>query len=246
MTMNPDDGPTQDKAAFWSRIRAALQDDLASGRYAPGDRLPSEAALAARFAANRHTVRRALAALAEAGLVHARQGAGVYVTARPADYHITRRTRFHRNMNAPGQTLETRTLTTETRAADPREAEALGIAPGAPLHVWEGLSFADGAPLALFRSAFCAQRFPDLLPVLEDRKSVTAALAAFGVNDYTRRSTRLSAERADSVLARHLRLSEGAPLLRTVSVNVDSQGQPVEYGRTWFAGDRVQLIVEPE
>jgi GntR family phosphonate transport system transcriptional regulator len=149
-------------------------------------------------------------------------------------------------MNAPGQTLETRTLTTETRAADPREAEALGLAPGAPLHVWEGLSFADGAPLALFRSAFSAVRFPGLLPVLEDRKSVTAALSEFGVADYTRRSTRLSAERADAVKARHLRVAEGAPLLRSVSVNVDPAGQPIEYGRTWFVGDRVQLIVEPE
>jgi GntR family phosphonate transport system transcriptional regulator len=75
---------------------------------------------------------------------------------------------------------------------------------------------------------------------------VTAALARFGVADYTRKSTRLSAERADPVRARHLRLAEGAPLLRTVSVNVDPEGRPVEYGRTWFAGDRVQLIVEPD
>ncbi|MCU0907022.1 MAG: phosphonate metabolism transcriptional regulator PhnF [Rhodobacteraceae bacterium] len=246
MVMNIPAGGSSGKDPFWIRIRAVLESDLAAGRYAPGDRLPSEAALAARFAANRHTVRRALAALAEAGLVHARQGAGVYVTARPTDYRISRRTRFARNLTDTGHTPDRQILTLETRAADAREAEALAIAPGAPVHLWEGISLADGAPIALFRSVFCATRFPQLLTVLAETRSVTATLARFGVADYTRKSTRLSAERADPVRARHLRLTEGAPLLRAVSINVDADDRPVEYGRTWFAGDRVQLLVEPD
>lgn len=248
MTPLESDDPLPDPARepFWARIHATLRDDLASGRYAPGDRLPSEAALATRFSANRHTVRRALAALAEAGLVHARQGAGVYVTARPTDYRLSRRTRFARNLADSGHTPERHILALETRAADAREAEALEILPGAPVHLWEGVSLADDVPLALFRSAFCATRFPGLLPVIEATRSVTAALTRFGVADYTRKLTRLSAERADAVQARHLRLAEGAPLLRAVAINVDPDGRPVEYGRTWFAGDRVQLIVEPD
>lgn len=233
-------------APVWTRIRAALEADLAAGRYLPGDRLPSEATLAARFGVNRHTLRRALAALAEAGLVHARRGAGVFVTARPTDYRIGRRTRFHQNLAAAGQTAGRRLLSLETRAADAGEAAALALAPGGPVHVYEGLSLANGVPLALFRSVFCAIRFPGLKEALAEAGSITAALARAGLPDYTRRSTRFSAERADAVRARHLRLPEGAPLLRTVAINVDAEGRPVEYGRSWFAGDRVQLIVEPD
>lgn len=40
-------------------------------------------------------------------------------------------------------------------------------------------------------------------------------------------------------------LAEGAPILRTRAVNVDGTGHPVEYGTTWFAGDRVALTVAP-
>ena len=36
------------------------------------------------------------------------------------------------------------------------------------------------------------------------------------------------------------------PVLRSVAVNVDAAGVAVEYGTTWFAGDRVTLTVEPE
>ncbi|MGY6570593.1 MAG: phosphonate metabolism transcriptional regulator PhnF, partial [Salinarimonas sp.] len=219
---------------------------LAAGHYAPGDKLPSEAQLAARFCANRHTVRRALAALAEAGMVHARRGAGVFVTARPTRYRIGRRTRFHQNLHAAGMHPQKRHVRLETRPADPREAQALGLQSGAPVHVWEGVSIADGTPIALFRSVFCATRFPDLKDALAETHSVTAAFARCGLNDYTRRETRLSVTLADAIKARHLMLEPGAPLLRTVGVNVDPQGNPVEYGRTWFAGERVELLVEDE
>ena len=48
------------------------------------------------------------------------------------------------------------------------------------------------------------------------------------------------------MLATHLQLAQGAPILRSVGVNVDPEGQPVEYGSTWFAGDRVTLTVVPD
>lgn len=237
---------TGNQTALWASIRDALEADLAAGHYAPGDKLPSEAQLAARFCANRHTVRRALAALAEAGMVHARRGAGVFVTARPTRYRIGRRTRFHQNLHAAGMHPQKRHVRLETRPADPREAQALGLEPGAPVHVWEGVSIADGTPIALFRSVFCATRFPDLKEALAETHSVTAAFARCGLDDYTRRETRVSVTTADAIKARHLMLDPGAPLLRTVGINVDARGRPVEYGRTWFAGERVELVVADE
>lgn len=230
--------------ALWTDLRDALTADLAAGRWAPGDRLPTEAQLAQRFGVNRHTIRRALAALVDAGLVHARRGAGVFVTGRVTEYPLTRRTRFRDNLMSAGQTPDKRILRLETLPADAREAEALDLAPGAPVHLWEGVSLADGVPISLFCSVFDAARFPDLPAAISRHRSVTAALAEAGVADYTRRFTRLSAEAADAVQARHLHLPPAAPILRTVSVNIDSAGRPVEYGRAWFAGERVQLIVE--
>jgi GntR family phosphonate transport system transcriptional regulator len=63
------------------------------------------------------------------------------------------------------------------------------------------------------------------------------------VPDYVRVSTRLQAVAATAVQAGLLRVAEGAPLLRSVAVNADLKGVPVEYGTTWFAGERVALTV---
>ncbi|SEO58200.1 GntR family transcriptional regulator, phosphonate transport system regulatory protein [Salinihabitans flavidus] len=228
---------------LWKSISEWLTADIVAGHYGPGDKLPTEAALSARFAVNRHTVRRALSAMADEGLVLSRRGAGVFVAQTPTEYPIGARVRFHKNLRAAGRIPDKRILTIETRAADTSEAEALSLGAGASVHVYDGLSLADGQHIALFRSVFSADRFPAFPAHLRETQSVTEALIRQGVADYTRLWTRLTATRADAAQARHLRLSEGDPLLRSVAVNTDTEGVPVEYGRTWFAGDRVTLTI---
>lgn len=234
------------RSPIWKSIATTLTAEIAGGHYQTGDKLPTESELSDRFGVNRHTVRRALADLAQAGLVSSRRGAGVFVSITPTDYALGKRVRFHQNVLASGRTPSRKVQRLETRKADPREAAALALPPGSAVHVIEGLSLADGTPLAMFRSVFPADRFPDLLAVFAANPSVTAALAACGVPDYTRADTRLTARSADVLQALNLRLPEGAPLLRSVAVNVDPAGRPVEYGITWFAGDRVALTIQPD
>lgn len=235
---------TSPKTPIWKAIANALRADLAEGRYVAGDKLPTEAALADRFGVNRHTVRHGLAALVEEGLVRTRRGAGAFVAATPTDYPIGKRVRFHANLKAAGRRPEKRVLHVEDRAATRGEARALGIAAGQPLCAYHGLSLADGQPIAYFESLFPLSRLPGIRDVLKTTNSVTEAFGAFGISDYTRATTRLTATRATATQALHLQLSEGDPLLRSTGVNVDEDGAPIEYGRTWFAGDRVTLTLE--
>jgi GntR family transcriptional regulator, phosphonate transport system regulatory protein len=231
------------RTPIWQAIAATLKGEIDQGHYRPGDKLPTEAALAARFGVNRHTVRQSLADLAAAGLVNPRRGAGVFVTARPTDYRLGRRVRFHENVLAAGQTPSRRISRSETRPAGPDEAAALGLQPGEAVHVVEGVSLADGVPIAAFQSLFPAARFPGLLAAITAEGSITAALRTCGLQDYTRSETRLTAQIADAVLALALLVRPGDPVLRSVAVNVDDAGLPVEHGTTWFAGDRVSFTV---
>ncbi|MFV0625666.1 FadR/GntR family transcriptional regulator [Sphingomonas sp. ac-8] len=66
---------------LYRAIIDALQADIAAGRFAPGDRLPTERELVERFAVSRLTVREAVIGMEIVGLVEARRGSGVYVTA---------------------------------------------------------------------------------------------------------------------------------------------------------------------
>ena len=238
-------GPGAEAGAgpIWARIRDALAEEIREGRWATGERLPSETALAVRFGVNRHTLRRATAALAEASLVHGRRGAWATVPHATTDYPISRRVRFSENLRAAGREPSRRILSLETQGAGRLEAEALGIERGAAVHVYEGLTLADGAPVAVARTVFPAGRLPELPQALRETGSITAALAAGGVADYTRRWTRLTACRPGLLLARHLMIPETTPVLRAESLSDDAEGRPVEYGLTWFCTDRMPLLI---
>lgn len=235
---------TPDKTPIWKAIANALRSDLAEGRYRPGDKLPTEAALADRFGVNRHTVRHGMSVLIEEGLVRTRRGAGAFVAATPTDYPIGRRVRFHENLIAAGRRPEKRVFALDERAATMGEAQALQIPVGDAVCAYHGLSLADGQPIAVFESLFPILRLPGIAAALKGTSSVTQALGVVGIDDYTRASTRLVAVRATATHALHLQVSEGDPLLRSSSVNQCERGEPVEYGRTWFAGDRVTLTLE--
>lgn len=72
-TRQPRNGRAGDRV---SAIASVLQDNILSGHYAPGDRLPSEADLCAHFDVSRPTIRESLGRLTARGLIVARRGAG--------------------------------------------------------------------------------------------------------------------------------------------------------------------------
>src|SRR5579875_2896425 len=63
----------------YRQILEKIQEDISSGRYKPGQRLPSEAELVRRYGASRMTVFRAMHELQTMGLVVRRVGSGTYV-----------------------------------------------------------------------------------------------------------------------------------------------------------------------
>lgn len=64
-------------------VLKTLRADIASGQYAPGQKLPSEAQLIKTFGVKRHVVRKALDLLRKEGLIASYQGAGVFVCSVP-------------------------------------------------------------------------------------------------------------------------------------------------------------------
>ncbi len=65
------------------RLFEQLAEQIKSGRFAPGARLPTEAALTRAARVSRTVVREAVAALRAEGLVITRQGVGAFVSAEP-------------------------------------------------------------------------------------------------------------------------------------------------------------------
>jgi GntR family phosphonate transport system transcriptional regulator len=228
--------------ALWRQIADRIRLAIGSGEFS--DRLPPEIALAERFGVNRHTVRGAIAALVQEGVLRAEQGRGTFVKRRRRfSYPIGARTRFSEGLL--GQTKDRRGILLDhaVEHADERTADALGIEPGAKVVRLETLAEADGRPVSRATIFFDAARFSGIEKAYAESGSITVALKSFGISDYFRHSTQISARHAsDSDLA-DLRLSPGAIVLVTVYVNVDPDGRPAQFAETRFAADLVELSV---
>jgi GntR family phosphonate transport system transcriptional regulator len=92
---------------------------------------------------------------------------------------------------------------------------------------------------------FSAARLPGLGPAIEAAGgSITQGLAACGIADYTRASTRITARMPTPEESAVLEHPRGRPVLATAVINVDAAGLPIEFGMSVYPSPRVSLLVE--
>lgn len=227
--------------ALWRQIEEAITRDVRARVFKPGDRLPTEADLAARFGVNRHTLRRAMAALQEAGLIRVEQGRGTFVQDDVVDYQVSKRTRFSENIASRQRLPGGRLLQSQEVPADVEVAKALGVVNGERMLLIEMLREVDGTPLSVSTHHFPKARCEGLIEALQQSGSLTRALFSIGIKDYTREQTRVTTRLPTAQEARLLNQSRGQPVLVSESVNVNLDGIPIEYVVARFAGQRVQF-----
>lgn len=220
-----------------------LSSEIEQGKYPPGNRLPPEAGLSRRFAVNRHTVRRALKALQEAGLIRTEQGLGSVVQQPVLEYAVSERTRFTDNMRSNKARARSVYLNGELIHADERLARKLELGRLDEVVRIEMLGMADDKPLYVSTGHFPFAPMRGLLEAFRHSGSLTQAFRACGVGDYFRETSRITARMAEAGDAQLLGLPRKHPLLVVEYVNVDVAGRPIEYGLTRFAADQIEILV---
>lgn len=241
---SPSAGP--DGGTAWRRIADELAAAIETGEYAPGDTLPAALALAERYGVHRHTVRQAFRHLAEQGLVTVSRGRGTQVSPRRVPYPLGRRVSMRANLGRIGMVGSSRMLSAAEVAGPAERCAALGLEPGAPLWRVQGLSLADGTPMGTGTHWLSGARFPDFDRVFREAgASMTAAFKAYGITDYVRLSTRLTARLASEDEAELLRIEPGAAVMVSAATDALPDLTPIHLVDSVFVGERMEMVVEP-
>lgn len=229
----------------WRLIAEELRAEIGDGRLGAGDRLTTENALAERFGVNRHTARRAIASLAEDGLVESRRGSGTFVTGEEVHLHrIGVRTRLSSSLgDKHGASATGRVLHSAIENPPADIARQLGVTDGPAIRV-ETVRSAGGQQISVTTHWFDAVRLPDIVTDLRRSGSVTAALRASGISDYVRASTVVGARHATASEATLLSLGSGAIVLVAEALDTLPDGTPLQHLVTRFAAQRVRLDIE--
>ncbi|TJZ64373.1 phosphonate metabolism transcriptional regulator PhnF [Chitiniphilus eburneus] len=229
--------------AVWRQIEQTIEEEITSQRYRVGERLPTEAEFAARFEVNRHTIRRAVAALETRGLVRVEQGRGIFLQDYAVHYTVGKRTRFSESLKRLQREGQIEVLRSQEIPASAKVAQALRLAEGERVLQVDSLARADGGVVSVTTRFFPAQRFAGLAEVYAETGSITTAMHRYGVADYERLESRITARLPEEQVARHLQRPKNQPVLQVEGINIDQHGIPIEFGISRLAGDAVQLVV---
>ena len=221
-----------------------LRDAIEAGTWSVGDRLPPERELAEHYGCSLITVRRALADLAREERIERTRGRGTFVMAPRIVRDLTSTVSFAEEMELRGFEPRTVLLTARQEPASESVANALRVAPDAPVFFLERLRSAGDTPLLLEQVRLSAERFPDLLQADLERGSLYGFLAERHDSHVERLSETIEPVLLPAREARLLGQSRRIPALLVDGVAFDGAGRPVEVSRTFVPGRRSKFLVE--
>ena len=229
------DAPRDETPAFsplYRQIKGLLTRSLQDGEWRPGELIPSEVELAARFKVSQGTVRKAVDALADDNLLVRRQGKGTFV-ATHAEQRV--QFRFLRLKADDGQEggVTRRVIDCRRLRAPAEITRALLLKAGdAVVQLRRVLSF-QGRPVVLDDIWLPGQAFKGLTAErLAEHKGPMYGLfeQEFGVR-MIRAEEKLRAVAADADSAALLEVAVGAPLLSVERLSFTYGDRPVELRR---------------
>ncbi len=235
---------SQSGIPLYVQLKEILHEQIRTGVWNPGDRIPSEMDIRGHFAVSRATVRQAIIELEQEGLLVRQQGRGTFVCKPKIEWTLRNFYSYTRDLTERGLHPETRLLIFEIvlRKTIAREVFALGEQE--PLIKLVRLRLAAGDPLML-ETTYLPECF---VPELTEEEVRAQALYTLLEEKYGMRLVRARESfepiLIDEFASKMLEVPKGSPALYLERVGALADGRCVELSQTIVRGDRSRYLVE--
>jgi GntR family transcriptional regulator len=227
---------------LYVQIAESVSRRIRAGELHVGERLPSERQLSEDLGVSRMTVRQALLALRDQGLIDGQPGRGNFVSAPKVEQPVDVLIGFSANVTAKGMRPGARLLALESVMADRTIGEALQIPLGEPVYSLRRLRLANESPAALEHSFFPVRSCPGLDAHDLETRSVYAILAEeYGIRLVSARQS-LEPTVARLHEAKLLGIPAGAPLMLVERTSYDEHQRAVEFAKDLYRGDWFRFV----
>lgn len=222
---------------LYRQIKGLILQALDAGEWRPGEAIPSEIELAARFNVSQGTVRKAIDEMAAENLVVRRQGKGTFVATHSDPRAFFRFLRLVPISGDPIEQSSSVPLECWRAKAGPEAAKTLAIKLGDPIIIVRRLLKFSEKPVVVDEIYLPGETFAGLsLDVLKEHQGSVYSLfeSRFGVR-MIRAEERIRAVAADRANAELLKVAEGSPLLSVERVSYTYGDRPVEWRRGLYS-----------
>jgi GntR family transcriptional regulator len=224
----------------YRHIADTIADQIGAGVYRPGDQLPTEPQLRARFGVSPVTVRRAVTLLLDRGLVTTTQGKGTFVRSPDLGEAVFRLQEIT-DMWTGDDSVDVRLLEARILPADGKVASMLHLRPADPVVYMRRLVSRRGQPL-IYQVEHVV--YDERRPLVETQLRITSLdgllQAARGEGIPSGQLTILAVS-LDAEAARFLKVPEGSPAFCLEHLFLYFDGRPVSWGRFLCRADQFRL-----
>jgi len=147
---------------LYIQVQENLAKLITSGEWKPDTQIPSERNLSSQIGVSRVTVRQAIQALEQDGLLHRVQGKGTFVARPKIELNARDLISFTESMSQRGICPSARVLGFDRVPASRRVARSLGVEVAHQIYRVHRLRFANNLPLVIELAYFCCERCPGL------------------------------------------------------------------------------------
>jgi len=228
----------QGRGSTVEQLRDDILELISTADLQPGDKLPTEAVLAARFNVARSTVREALKHLEEAGVAHAVKGHGRFLSALSTvrvDRPITRYESITRMLESLGYEVTTGVMDVHVRPANDKEQAALRLTSEDEVIQLTRIRFGNDEPLVFSVASIVRDALPGPVAYRDWASSVAAALEAHG-SRIVSSIARIRAVELPADAAQRFNLSGLGPWLLVEETCFSQDGRRVLYAEDYHLG----------
>lgn len=227
---------------LYTQIHDAIKADIEKKVYQVGKRLPSERVLAEKFNVTRTTLRQAVTALCDEGILERRVGAGTFVVGQRVRERMRGTISFTEIVKSQGKKPSSKIISYLKVFANEMEREKLHLEHNARIIRMERIRYADGLPIC-FEVACVPADLVEGFKKDEITKHFFATLEANG-KVIGRSEQTISSKNASQELSRYLEIKHGAAILTVNQVSYLKDETPFEFVLSSYAGERFEFYLE--
>jgi GntR family transcriptional regulator len=227
---------------LYAQVESVLASEIGSKSLKPGDRIPTEDNLMARFAVSRITVRRAIQNLVSRGMVEIQRGRGTFVAAPKITQELTELSGFVEDMHAIGRKATARLVDKKIVNSCETVARQLAVAKGTRVVKIQRVRLGDGVPISFDET---------YLPLDLGRKVMANNLAVEPIFSLLERKYnvplveaeyKMEAVAAEPDIALALRVNPGSPMFLIERTSYSTGDRPVDYEKLYYRGDLIRFV----
>jgi GntR family transcriptional regulator len=228
--------------ALYRQIQHKLMDQIRSGAFKASEPLPSVEEIANRYGVSLMTARQAVRSLCDQGVIYSQQGKGTFISRTKVEKNFRRVLSFSEEMKMRGSVPRSRVLSLRLCAPSREVRKALELNAGEKVYLLHRLRIADRAPMGVERSWLPALAYPELPGVFEPNASLYRTLAErYGIQLHSANEV-VEVGKATGEEARLLRIAPRSPVFLFTRTSFLENGNPAEYVKSTFRGDRYQFV----